>query len=41
VQLVAYGIYGLTQPALKPVQAGRAFDGGVGFLNECLLWPHS
>jgi uncharacterized membrane protein YfcA len=36
VLLVAYGIYGLTQPALKPVQAGRAFDGGVGFLNGIL-----
>ena len=29
--LVLYGIYGLTQPALKPVPAGPAADGGVGF----------
>lgn len=34
--LVIYGIYGLTQPALKPVGAGPAADGGVGFLNGML-----
>jgi len=34
--LVLYGVYGLTQPALKPVQAGAAADGGVGFLNGLL-----
>jgi uncharacterized membrane protein YfcA len=31
--LVLYGIYGLAQPALKPVSAGVAADGGAGFLN--------
>ena len=36
VLLVVYGIYGLTQPALKPVPAGPAADGGVGFLNGML-----
>ena len=36
VLLVIYGIYGLTQPALKPVPAGPAADGGVGFLNGML-----
>lgn len=34
--LVIYGVYGLTQPALKPVPAGPAADGGVGFLNGVL-----
>jgi uncharacterized membrane protein YfcA len=34
--LVLYGIYGLAQPALKPVRAGRAADGAVGFLNGVL-----
>ena len=34
--LVLYGIYGLAQPSLKPVQAGAAADGGVGFLNGLL-----
>src|SRR5215207_4000457 len=34
--LVIYGTYGLTQPALKPVPAGPAADGGVGFLNGML-----
>jgi uncharacterized protein len=36
VLLVIYGIYGLTQPAFKPVLAGPAADGGVGFLNGVL-----
>jgi uncharacterized protein len=36
VLLVVYGVYGLTQPAFKPVQAGPATDGGVGFLNGLL-----
>jgi uncharacterized membrane protein YfcA len=36
VLLVVYGIYGLTQPAFKPVPAGPAADGGVGFLNGVL-----
>jgi uncharacterized membrane protein YfcA len=36
VLLVAYAIYGLTQPVLKPVQAGVAADGAVGFLNGAL-----
>ena len=34
--LIVYGVYGLTQPAFKPVQAGLATDGGVGFLNGLL-----
>jgi len=34
--LVVYGVYGLAQPKLKPVQAGRAAEGGVGFLNGVL-----
>ncbi len=34
--LIIYGVYGLTQPALKPVPAGPAADGGVGFLNGML-----
>jgi len=34
--LLVYGIYGLTQPAFKPVLAGPAADGGVGFLNGVL-----
>jgi uncharacterized protein len=34
--LVLYGTYGLTQPALKPVPAGAAADGGIGFLNGML-----
>jgi len=34
--LVVYGIHGLAQPAFKPVQAGVAADGGVGFLNGIL-----
>jgi uncharacterized membrane protein YfcA len=36
VLLVVYGIYGLTQPAFKPLQAGPTADGGVGFLNGIL-----
>ncbi|MCC6890559.1 MAG: sulfite exporter TauE/SafE family protein [Hyphomicrobiales bacterium] len=36
VLLVVYGTYGLMQPALKPVPAGAAADGGVGFLNGVL-----
>jgi uncharacterized protein len=36
VLLIVYGIYGLTQPALKPMAAGPAADGGVGFLNGVL-----
>lgn len=36
VLLVVYAIYGLTQPVLKPVQAGVAADGAVGFLNGAL-----
>ena len=36
VLLVLYGIYGLTQPALRPVNAGPTADGGVGFLNGML-----
>jgi uncharacterized membrane protein YfcA len=31
--LVLYGIYGLAQPAFKPLQVGVAADGGIGFLN--------
>jgi hypothetical protein len=34
--LICYGLYGLAQPALKPVPAGVAADGGVGFLNGML-----
>ncbi len=34
--LVVYGIYGLVQPALKPLPAGTAADGGIGFLNGML-----
>src|SRR5262245_13503480 len=34
--LVLYGIYGLAQPKFKPVPAGPAADGGVGFLNGVL-----
>src|SRR3974390_1290388 len=36
VLLVVYGIYGFKQPAVKPVPAGSAADGGVGFLNGVL-----
>ena len=31
--LIIYGIYGLTQPTLKPAAAGPAADSGAGFLN--------
>jgi uncharacterized membrane protein YfcA len=34
--LIVYGIYGLVQPALKPVPAGVAADGTVGFFNGVL-----
>jgi uncharacterized membrane protein YfcA len=34
--LVVYGIYGLAQPRLKPLQAGLAADTGAGFLNGLL-----
>ena len=34
--LVIYGAYGLLQPKLKPVPAGAAADGGIGFLNGLL-----
>ena len=34
--LVLYSIYGLTRPALKPVQAGVAADVAVGFLSGAL-----
>jgi uncharacterized membrane protein YfcA len=36
VLLIVYGIYGLTQPVLKPVQTGPAVDGTIGFLNGAL-----
>jgi len=34
--LVVFGIYGLAQPRMKPLQAGIAADGGIGFLNGML-----
>lgn len=34
--LVVYGIYGLSKPAFKPLQADVAADGGVGFANGVL-----
>ncbi len=34
--LILYSIYGLAQPAFKPVPAGTVADGGVGFLNGML-----
>jgi uncharacterized protein len=34
--LIVYGVYGLVQPALKPMPAGVAADTGVGFLNGVL-----
>jgi uncharacterized membrane protein YfcA len=34
--LVLYGIYGLSQPAFKPLRAGIAADSGAGFLNGLL-----
>ena len=36
VLLVIYGIYGLAQPAFKPVQATVTADGGIGLLNGLL-----
>jgi uncharacterized membrane protein YfcA len=36
VLLVIYGIYGLAQPAFKPVRATAATDGSVGLLNGLL-----
>jgi uncharacterized membrane protein YfcA len=36
VLLVVYGIYGLVQPALRPIPAGVAADGAVGFVNGVL-----
>jgi uncharacterized protein len=34
--LIVYGVYGLSQPKLKPVQAGAGADGSIGFLNGVL-----
>jgi uncharacterized membrane protein YfcA len=34
--LVVYGIYGLSKPVFKPLQAVVAADGGVGFANGVL-----
>jgi uncharacterized membrane protein YfcA len=34
--LIVYGVYGLMQPQLGPVRAGRAADSGIGFLNGVL-----
>lgn len=34
--LIVYGAYGLTQPALKPMPANVAADGGIGFANGVL-----
>jgi uncharacterized protein len=31
--LILYGLYGLSKPALKPVDPATAVDGGVGFAN--------
>ena len=36
VLLIVYGIYGLVQPAFRPVPAGVAADGAVGFFNGVL-----
>ncbi len=36
VLLVVYGVYGLARPELKPVPAGPASDGGIGFMNGLL-----
>ena len=33
VLLVLYGIYGLAQPAFKPIKAGVPADAGIGVLN--------
>jgi uncharacterized membrane protein YfcA len=34
--LIAYGLYGLTQPAFKAVPANSAANGGIGFANGVL-----
>jgi uncharacterized protein len=34
--LVLYSVYGLAQPAFKPLRAGVAADSGTGFLNGML-----
>jgi uncharacterized protein len=34
--LVLYGVYGLAQPRLKPLQAGVGADAGIGFSNGLL-----
>jgi uncharacterized membrane protein YfcA len=34
--LVVYGAYGLARPTFKPLPAGTAANGGVGFLNGLL-----
>ena len=34
--LVMYGVYGLTQPALKPLPASVSADAGIGFANGML-----
>src|SRR5262249_10524475 len=34
--LIVYAVYGLAQPALKPVPAGIAADSGIGFVNGVL-----
>jgi uncharacterized membrane protein YfcA len=34
--LIVYALYGLAQPALKPVAAGIAADTGIGFFNGIL-----
>jgi uncharacterized membrane protein YfcA len=36
VLLVAYSVYALARPTLKPIKAGAVADGGVGFLNGIL-----
>src|SRR6188474_709574 len=36
VLLVIYGIYGLAQPAFKPVQASVTTDGSIGLMNGLL-----
>jgi uncharacterized protein len=36
VLLIVYGIYGLLQPALKPVPGNAATDAGIGFANGIL-----
>jgi uncharacterized membrane protein YfcA len=36
VLLVIYGIYGLAQPAFKPMQASITTDGGIGLMNGLL-----